>query len=115
MKKRIMVYILTKEGRAYNAKGIQLVVDEMKNEYGIDKEDLNITEGAVYNDTKILGEQLLENDESYIFVSRVEGVSSLGSEWTKGFGEKLLDSNGLTSWEIANNDSMEATKLRFKS
>lgn len=108
MKKRIMVYILTKEGRAYNEKGIRFVVDEMKNEYGIDKEDLIIAEGALYNDAKLLGRQLLENDESYIFVSRVEGVSSLGSEWTKGFGEKLLDSKDLTSWEIANADVTNA-------
>lgn len=104
MKKKLRVYILTKEGREYNDAGIDYICNEMNADFNIEKNDINILQGGALNDTKFLANDILEQDEAHIFVSRPDKIFSLHKEAVKEFAERLMHAENMTSWEFANLD-----------
>lgn len=99
------VYILTREGRAYNQKGIAFILNEIREKYN-DHDKITIQEGAFYNQPKLLSNQLNKNpDQSYVFVSHAKGIEVLHIENDiRQFAELLKyhaeTKTGKTSWEI---------------
>ncbi len=110
MKKRLRVYILTKEGREYSDAGIDYICHEMKSDFNIEKDDINILQGGALNNTKFLANDIFEQDEAHIFVSRPDTIFSLHAEATKEFAERLMHAENMTSWEFANLDIGEISE-----
>ncbi len=110
MRKRLRVYILTKEGREYSDDGIDYICNRMKSLHNIEKNDINILQGGVLNDVQFLAKDIVEQDGAYIFVSRPDAIFDLNPDHAKEFAERLMHAENMTSWEFANLDIGEISE-----
>ena len=68
-------YIITKEGRKFNQKGIDYVLDTIRTKFN-DTSEIYINQGKVFNDKKVLSDLISKNPEvNYIVVAQNPGTA----------------------------------------
>lgn len=97
----ILVYIITKEGRAYTTEGLNVVTDMLKEDYDI-SDELSFFAGAAYNDPMLLADRI-ESNKVAIVLSLKDGIAAFYDE--NGMPDIAADlrnaaDTGKTSWEI---------------
>ena len=97
----IFVYIITKEGRSYTTKGLNVVTDMLKTDYDI-SDELSFFAGSAYNDPMLLADRL-ENNKVAIVLSLKDRLAAFYDE--NGMPDIAADlrnfsDTGKTSWEI---------------
>lgn len=95
------VYIITKEGRAYNTKGLNVITEMLKTDYGV-SDELSFFVGSDYNDPMLLADKL-ENRKTAIVLSLSDGIAAFYDE--NGMPDISTDlrnaaNTNKTSWEI---------------
>ena len=101
----INIYILTKEGKTWNQRGMDWIHDTLLDELHIvDKDAVQVLGGPLYNSPTWLLGALGQNEESFVIISW-EHINVIAPPYMAGFVALLEENrkNGVkkTSWETA--------------
>ena len=94
------VYIITKEGRAYNDDGLHYVGGVMKKEFGVDFNDIEFNSGAAFNKPELLARQLEKHEDAYLVVSTSDDVIFIPKTVNPQIVNNLRENPEETSWRI---------------
>ena len=101
----INIYILTKEGKTWNQRGMDWIRNSLLDELHIvDKDAVQVLGGPLYNSPTWLLGALGQNEESFVIISW-EHINVIAPPYMAGFVAMLEENrkNGVkkTSWETA--------------
>ena len=101
----INIYILTKEGKTWNQRGMDWIRNTLLDELHIaDKDAVQVLGGPLYNSPTWLLGALGQNEESFVIISW-EHINVIAPPYMAGFVAMLEENrkNGVkkTSWETA--------------
>ena len=96
--KTINVYIITEEGRSYTTEGLKYLTGVLEKEFNV-KDQLAFLMGWVYNDPDRLIESLKTYPDSYVVVSKKDGIGFVPPDQLDAICEALEDLKPNTSWE----------------
>jgi hypothetical protein len=99
MEKTANVFIITKEGRSYSDEGLNYVTDVLKKYFNV-TDELIFCMGFEYNDPKFLCQELKQNPDSYIVISRSDGIQFLPTKDVSVACQMLTDHPDESSWEL---------------
>lgn len=96
-----LVFIVTKEGRAYSNEGLVYVCNMLLENGQVDPEDIpEFMAGKVLNDSKYLAKKLQTNPLSIIVVSTNQGIATINGEANlKRIVKMLLKDPDRNAWE----------------
>lgn len=94
------VYIITREGRAYNDKGLHYVGSVMKEQYNVDFNDIEFNSGTAFNRPQTLAAQLKKHENAYIVLSTARNTIFIPKDCNETTIENLTNNPDMTSWEI---------------
>ena len=97
----VFVYIITREGRSYNTKGLTVITEMLKDDYGV-TDELSFFAGWKYNDPMVLADKI-ESCEVAVALSLSDKIAvNYCKNGMPYIAEDLRDPKnaGKTSWEI---------------
>ncbi len=95
----IPVFIITKEGKSYNAEGIKFVKDGIEKHFNVHN-DLVIYSGIGINDAKTLATFIEQKTNSYVILSTKDDVVFIPQNNNKHICYNLREQPDKPSWEI---------------
>jgi hypothetical protein len=93
------VFIITREGKSYNAEGIQFVKEGIEEHFDIHS-DLAIYSGIALNNTKVLAKFVEENPNGYIVLATKDSVVYIPQHHNQDICYDLRANPDETSWEL---------------
>ena len=93
------VFIITKEGKSYNAEGIKFVKDGIEKHFNIHN-DLVIYSGIGINDAKTLATLIEQKTNSYVILSTKDDVVCIPQDNNEHICYNLKEQPDKSSWEI---------------
>ena len=103
IKNSIPVFIITKEGKPYNQKGIEFIKNELKEHFGINT-DLAIYTSISINEPTVLAKFIQTVKNPYVVLSHKDGIGFFPSNANSEICNNLIESHAewpnMTSWQI---------------
>lgn len=95
------VFILTKEGRGFSDKGIQYIINVVKQIYPVQTEEINIKMGKFYNNTEFLISELEKAENPVICISTPNNLDFVYADNITLFLENIKEDKDTNPWETA--------------
>lgn len=102
-KNNTSVFILTKNGIAYNSEGIDYIRKSLAKEFNV-KNDLSIYTGIGINEPTVLAKFIQTVNNPYIVLSHKDGIGFFPSNANSEICDNLIEGHtkwpNMTSWQI---------------
>ena len=99
-KKKTRVFIITKNGKAYNNEGLNYIRNALSEDYG-ENDDMEFLAGETYNNVRHLKKEIGKTGtKPYIVLSRDDGITFFGPKGMDKIKSNLSYYDDKTSWEI---------------